>query len=167
MDDELNSLASELGRLLLNMQWQVVTAESCTGGWIAQAITSVSGSSQWFDRGFISYSNASKIDMLAVTNEILEREGAVSAATAAAMAVGALASSKARISVAVTGIAGPEGGSIAKPVGTVWFGFAYSDEEGKTHVFTEKQQFDGDRHTVRYAAVRFGLKELITMVARI
>lgn len=166
MDSELNSLAIQVGELLLNKQKYLVTAESCTGGWIAQTITSISGSSKWFDRGFVSYSNASKVDMLNVSETILQQHGAVSAATAEAMAVGALKASQASISVAVTGVAGPDGGTPQKPVGTVWFGYAYYDAAGKPVVLNEHHLFRGDRFSIRRETVIRVLKKLIELLSQ-
>lgn len=166
MDSELNSLAIQVGELLLKKQKYLVTAESCTGGWIAQTITSIAGSSKWFDRGFVSYSNASKVDMLNVSETILQQHGAVSAATAEAMAVGALKASKASISVAVTGIAGPDGGSPQKPVGTVWFGYAYYDATEKPVVLTEHHLFHGDRFSIRRDTVVRALEKLIELLSQ-
>ena len=116
---ELETLAERLGRELLNRGECLATAESCTGGWVAQSVTAIAGSSTWFDRGFVTYSNAAKVEMLGVPETTLERHGAVSEATARAMAQGALAHSRADWAVAITGIAGPTGGTPEKPVGMV------------------------------------------------
>ncbi len=144
-----------VANLLLKKQLYLVTAESCTGGLIAAACTDLAGSSAWFERGFVTYSNAAKTELLGVPERVLRRAGAVCGPVAKAMAEGALAHSHAQVAVAVTGVAGPSGGSPAKPVGTVWFGFALP---GK--VLTEKCHFDGDRAAVRQATVRHALTRL-------
>ncbi|WP_415911602.1 nicotinamide-nucleotide amidase [Neptuniibacter sp. QD37_11] len=135
----------------------IATAESCTGGWIAQEITAIPGSSAWFDCGFVTYSNASKQKMLGVSKDTLEQNGAVSAEVVAQMAEGALKNSGAHITVATSGIAGPAGGSKEKPVGTVWFAWA---EQGKP-VRTKKCCFDGDRESVRKQAVSVALEGIL------
>jgi nicotinamide-nucleotide amidase len=145
--------------LLLKKQLRLVTAESCTGGLIAAACTDLAGSSAWFERGFVTYSNAAKTELLGVPERVLRRAGAVCGPVAQAMAVGALAHSHAQVAVAVTGVAGPSGGSPAKPVGTVWFGFALPGQ-----VLTEKCHFDGDRATVRQATVRHALERLVELL---
>lgn len=152
-------LSQKLGHLLRDKALMLTTAESCTGGYIAQMITAVPDSSQWFERGFVTYTNAAKREMLGVSAETLAQQGAVSAAVAAEMARGALEHSHAHISVAVSGIAGPSGGSEDKPVGTVWFAIATSDA-----VQTYHQLFSGDRQAIREAAVEFALSELYSMV---
>ena len=134
----------------------MATAESCTGGLIAGACTEVSGSSAWFERGFVTYSNAAKTELLGVPVELIAQHGAVSEPVARAMAAGALAHSPAQLAVAVTGVAGPTGGSADKPVGTVWFGWATP-----AGTFTEHQRFDGDRAAVRAATVRHALAGLL------
>ena len=138
-------------------QWTVAAAESCTGGLIAAAITDIAGSSDWFDRGFVTYSNEAKRQMLGVRAETLAAHGAVSEATAREMAMGALARSGASIAVAVTGIAGPAGGTPAKPVGLVCF--AWAKRGGAVEARTER--FPGDRAAVRAATVRRALEGLI------
>ena len=134
----------------------MATAESCTGGLIAGACTEVSGSSDWFERGFVTYSNAAKTELLGVPAELIGQHGAVSEPVARAMAAGALAHSPAQLAVAVTGVAGPTGGSADKPVGTVWFGWATP-----AGTVTEHQRFDGDRAAVRAATVRHALAGLL------
>ena len=134
----------------------MATAESCTGGLIAGACTDLSGSSAWFERGFVTYSNAAKSELLGLDAALIEAHGAVSEAVARAMAAGALAHSKAQVSVAVTGVAGPTGGSADKPVGTVWFGWATP-----AGVFAEHRRFDGNRVAVRQATVAHGLVGLL------
>ena len=145
--------------LLLKKQLRLVTAESCTGGLIAAACTDLAGSSAWFERGFVTYSNAAKTELLGVPERVLRRAGAVCGPVAQAMAEGALAHSHAQVAVAVTGVAGPSGGSPAKPVGTVWFGFAMPGQ-----VLTEKCHFDGDRAAVRQATVRHALERLVELL---
>jgi len=150
MESELFVLAEQLGRLLKAGGKIVATAESCTGGWIAQTITDVPGSSSWFDRGFVTYSNTSKVQMLGVNPGTLEKYGAVSVETAAEMAAGALTYSEADVAVAVTGIAGPDGGTPDKPVGTVFI--AWTDKNGVAKVV--KKQFTGNRHQIRAQTVK-------------
>ena len=151
------SLAAHLGRLLLDRRWTVATAESCTGGLIAGAITDVAGSSGWFERGFVTYSNEAKIEMLGVSATTLATYGAVSETTAREMAAGALRNSGATLAVAVTGIAGPGGGTPVKPVGLVWL--AWSRRDGPVEVRGE--HFGGDRAAIRAATVRRALEGLI------
>lgn len=151
------ALAQELGRALVARGWRVATAESCTGGLVAAAITSVAGSSGWFERGFVTYSNDAKQGMLGVGSELLDRFGAVSEAVAGAMAEGALAHGTADCAVGVTGIAGPDGGTATKPVGMVCFGWA---ARGSTPIVTTRH-FPGDREAVRQAAVAVALAGLI------
>jgi len=155
--DELNILAQEAGRALKKHGLMLATAESCTGGWAAQMITSVAGSSEWFERGFVSYTNLAKREMLGVKTTILSRYGAVSEQTARAMAEGALLNSHAQVAFAITGIAGPSGGTPEKPVGTVCFAWAGKkrDSNSAKHVFT------GDRETVRRQAVAVALQGLL------
>lgn len=145
----LEALAAEVGALLLSNGQQLAAAESCTGGWVAQCLTSVAGSSDWFERGFVSYSNEAKQEMLGVEIDTLMTHGAVSEAVAAAMAIGALRHSHADWALAVTGIAGPGGGSTDKPVGTVCFGWA--GPEG--HIDVETRRFSGSREEVRAYSV--------------
>jgi nicotinamide-nucleotide amidase len=149
-------LVLALARELKSRGQMMATAESCTGGLIAGACTDVSGSSEWFERGFVTYSNAAKSELLGVPAELIEHHGAVSEPVARAMAAGALAHSPAQLTVAVTGVAGPTGGSADKPVGTVWFGWATP-----AGTFTEHQRFDGDRAAVRAATVRHALAGLL------
>jgi nicotinamide-nucleotide amidase len=148
-DHELTCLATTLGRNLCQRGWMLATAESCTGGWIGAALTAVSGSSTWFDRGFITYSNAAKTEMLGVSPDTLAQHGAVSEATVLAMARGAITRSAAHLAVAVSGIAGPTGGTTEKPVGMVCIAWALAD--GTTHALT--QHFRGDRDAVRRQTV--------------
>ena len=161
----ITELARSLGSALHERGLSLVTAESCTGGGVAAAITEIAGSSQWFERGFVCYSNAAKSELLGVPAYLVERHGAVSAQVAQAMAEGALEHSPADLAVAVTGIAGPEGGTTDKPVGTVWFGWARREAIEITSR-TSCRQFPGDRAGVRAAAVRHALEELQRMVVR-
>jgi nicotinamide-nucleotide amidase len=154
---ELEKLAERVGRLLLERGEWLAVAESCTGGWLAQSVTAIAGSSAWFDRGFVTYSNAAKLDMLGVPESTLERHGAVSEAVARAMAQGVLARSHADWSVSITGIAGPSGGSPEKPVGTVCFAWARKDGGCEA----QSCHFSGDRAAVREQSVRFALDGLI------
>src|SRR5438477_12446531 len=142
-------LAARLGSLARRLGVRIATAESCTAGLIAGAITDIPGSSGWFERGFVTYSNEAKIEMLGVRPETLAADGAVSEATAAEMARGALANSRAQVALAVTGVAGPDGGTPDKPVGTVCF--AWARKEGG--VDTRTRRFAGDREAVRAATV--------------
>jgi len=152
-------LVEKLAARLLQRQWMLATAESCTGGLIAGACTDVSGSSAWFERGFVTYSNAAKTELLGVPVALIETHGAVSEDVARAMAAGALQHSHAQVAVAVTGVAGPTGGTAEKPVGLVWFGFALPDR-----VLTEQMNFTGDRAAVRAAAVRHALTRLLELL---
>lgn len=152
----LEANLTQISLELLKHSHLLATAESCSGGMIAAACTDLAGSSQWFERGFVTYSNAAKVEMLGVPAALIEQEGAVSEAVARAMADGALAHSQAHVSLAVTGVAGPTGGSEAKPVGTVWFAWCVG---GETH--SEMQHFAGDRAAIRAATVRYALQRLL------
>ena len=158
---ETDEMVRRLATALRSRGWRLVTAESCTGGGIAAAVTDLAGSSDWFDRGFVTYSNQAKQDMLGVPAATLAQHGAVSRETVRAMARGALAHSDGQVSVAVSGIAGPGGGSVDKPVGTVWF--AWSLRDGETDAACEC--FPGDRAAVRAAAVRHALRGLLERAA--
>jgi nicotinamide-nucleotide amidase len=158
--EHIPALVEALARELKARGLMVATAESCTGGLIAGACTEVSGSSEWFERGFVTYSNAAKSELLAVPAALIEQHGAVSEAVARAMAVGALAHSSAQLAASVTGVAGPTGGSAEKPVGTVWFGWATP-----AGVFTEHRRFDGDRAAVRQASVQHALSGLLQRIS--
>ena len=160
-DDEFEKLVAELAARLLEKRWTLATAESCTGGWIAKCCTDRAGSSGWFERGFVTYSNAAKNELLRVHPGSLESEGAVSETVAAQMAEGARRGAGTQFALAVTGIAGPEGGAPNKPVGTVWFGWS---QPGRTE--TERRRFDGDRDAVRRQAVAHALRGAIDRLAR-
>jgi len=154
--NDTDTLVEQLANALTARGWTMATAESCTGGLIAGACTDRAGSSDWFERGFVTYSNAAKTDLLGVPADLIAAHGAVSEPVARAMAAGARAHAPVQVAVAVTGVAGPSGGSADKPVGTVWFGWA--TPEG---VFTERQRFDGDRAAVRRATVAHALAGLL------
>ncbi len=155
-EDDVTALARALGRKCLRKRMVVATAESCTGGGVATAITRISGSAKWFDRGFVTYSNDAKREMLGVSQASLRRHGAVSEEVAREMALGALARSPADICVAITGIAGPTGGSRAKPVGTVWF--AWASRGG--FVQARRFRFRGNRVAVRLQSVAISIQGL-------
>ena len=148
-DDALLKLSTELGTVLQKRHWSLALAESCTGGWASQVVTMCKGSSSHFERGFVTYSNLSKTEMLDVSNQTLEQYGAVSEETAREMAAGALKNSNAQVSAAITGIAGPDGATPGKPVGTVCFAWATADGVLKS----ETRHFDGDRDAVRRQSV--------------
>ncbi|SCK61482.1 nicotinamide-nucleotide amidase [Variovorax sp. HW608] len=154
-DLDTPALVQTLADLLQRKRWMMATAESCTGGLIAGACTDLSGSSNWFERGFVSYSNEAKTELLGVDPALIQAHGAVSEPVARAMAEGAVRHSRAQVAVAVTGVAGPTGGSPEKPVGTVWFGWSVDGQ-----VRTEHRRFDGDRAAVRAATVHHALQAL-------
>src|SRR3984957_4847094 len=159
-DAKLKRLAARVGRRLLTEHRHVVTAESCTGGWIAKALTDIAGSSQWFIEGFVTYSNDSKIHRLGVPRSVLQTRGAVSEASVRAMGLGAPRRTGAQVSVAVTGIAGPGGAVPGKPVGTVWLGWAV--RRGRAmRVAVQLKHFRGDRDAVRRKTVRAALVGLL------
>ncbi|MCB5303289.1 MULTISPECIES: nicotinamide-nucleotide amidase [Yersinia] len=155
-EKQLRQLSIAVGNKLKARAAWVTCAESCTGGWVAKALTDIAGSSAYFDRGFVTYSNAAKHDLLGVDETTLANYGAVSEAVVREMALGALSAANADFAVAISGIAGPDGGSADKPVGTVWFAFAA--REGR--VVAYKQLFSGDRDTVRLQAAVFALQTL-------
>ena len=161
MQESTLSLASKLGEILVSRQKTISCAESCTGGGIAYAITSTSGSSGWFNRSFVTYSNQAKQDLLGVKAQTLEDFGAVSEQTVLEMAIGTAAASNADIAISVSGIAGPDGGSPDKPVGTVWFGFFVDGD-----ITTDIQVFTGDRHLVRAKAIDFALDKMLQLIAK-
>ena len=161
-DRELDDLAQRVGRALEARGLMVATAESCTGGWIAEAITAIPGSSAWFERGFVTYTNVSKREMLGVSAETLERHGAVSEQVVREMASGAIERSHAQVAVSVSGVAGPSGGSPEKPVGTVCFGWAAPGS-----ATTETRRFEGDREAVRRQSVLHALEVLRLTLERL
>jgi nicotinamide-nucleotide amidase len=156
-DDELYALAQAVGAALKARGLMLATAESCTGGWVSEAVTMVSGSSEWFDRGFVTYTNAAKREVLAVRQETLALHGAVSEQTVREMAAGALAASRAHIAVAVSGVAGPTGGTPGKPVGMVCFGWARRGEPPSATTC----RFEGDRYAVRRQSVIEALQAVL------
>ena len=159
MDNALFPLSTAVGHALQARGLLLATAESCTGGGVAQAVTDIPGSSAWFERGFVTYSNGAKSGMLGVPAELIAAHGAVSEEVAAAMAQGTLAHSEAQVAVSTTGIAGPTGGVPGKPVGTVCFGWAM---DGR--VQTQRLVFAGDRQAVREQAVAHALRELLRFI---
>ncbi|WP_374267020.1 nicotinamide-nucleotide amidase [Zoogloea sp.] len=161
MDTRLDTLSRLVGDHLAARGWRLVTAESCTGGWVAEVVTATAGSSAWFDCGFVTYSNDAKCALLGVSPMTLARHGAVSEPTTAAMARGALERAEADVALSISGIAGPGGGSAEKPVGTVCFGWARSGESPQTATC----RFDGDRESIRRQAVVFALTELLRRYA--
>ena len=158
--DATTALITRLAQRLQDRGWMLATAESCTGGMIAAACTDLAGSSAWFERGLVTYSNEAKTELLGVDAELIRTHGAVSEPVARAMAAGAVARSHARVSVAVTGVAGPSGGSAAKPVGTVWFGWALPGR-----LESQCMHFPGDRAAVRQATVLHALTRLESWLA--
>lgn len=157
---ELIKLAGLVGEALQRRNLMLATAESCTGGWVAQVVTSISGSSRWFERGFVTYSNDAKQEMLGVDGAVLERHGAVSEPVVAQMVTGALRYSHAQVALAVSGIAGPEGGSQEKPVGTVCLAWGLRDQP----VVTRRVHLPGNRQEVRQQAVIEALNGLIELL---
>jgi nicotinamide-nucleotide amidase len=158
--DELTLLAAELGKRLKALNAQVTTAESCTGGGIAEAITRIPGSSAWFEAGYVTYSNTQKTGQLDVPTALFTTVGAVSREVVEAMVAGAQEKSRARFAVAVSGVAGPDGGSIDKPVGTVWLSWGAGQQ-----LISRRRQFDGDRDEVRRQTVKAALEGLIRLTA--
>jgi len=155
----LDALAARVGERLRSSKALLVTAESCTGGWVAQAVTAIAGSSEWFERGFVVYSNAAKQELLGVRAKTLQRHGAVSEQTARELALGALERSRGTIALAVTGVAGPGGGSAEKPVGLVWFAWATRQE-----VRSESRLLAGDREAVRRQSVVRALEGVLELL---
>ena len=157
----LQTLATELGEVLVTRGLTLAAAESCTGGWLAQTATGVVGSSAWFDRGFVVYSYASKCEMLGLDSEFLERHGAVSQGCVEAMAKAALARSNADVAIAISGVAGPSGGTLEKPVGLVWMACASPE----SRVTSRVHQFDGDRNCIRAQSVALALRLVVEVLA--
>ncbi|MGH8295106.1 MAG: nicotinamide-nucleotide amidohydrolase family protein [Steroidobacteraceae bacterium] len=156
-DEDLYQLAEEVGRSAHAAGWRIVTAESCTAGWIAKVLTDVPGSSQWVDSGYVTYSNTAKMRAVGVSARTLAEQGAVSEATVREMANGALLAAGAEMAIAVSGIAGPDGGTAEKPVGTVWFGIATAEAGGPAAI-CELRRFSGDRDQVRRQSVEHALR---------
>jgi nicotinamide-nucleotide amidase len=161
-DADLLALASQVGQFLLQSQRRLVSAESCTGGFIAKALTDIPGSSQWFECGYVTYSNAAKTRDLGVLPGTLLEHGAVSEAAVREMAAGALRVARVDVAIAVTGIAGPDGAAPGKPVGTVWFGTCVR-RAARVEVATRREQFAGDRYAVRRSAVDYALKLILNL----
>lgn len=161
MDKKIATLAGEVAALLTEQKLTLAVAESCTGGGLCQALTDIPGSSAWFDRGFITYSNQAKIEMLGVSSTLLEQYGAVSFEAARAMVEGVHGQSNAELAIAITGIAGPDGGTAEKPVGTVFFGIGQKGQAVKI----DKRRFKGGREEVRARSVEFVLKALLKTLA--
>lgn len=162
--DRLERAAQATGAALAARGWALTTAESCTGGLVSAAVTSISGSSGWFDRGFVTYSNTAKTSLLGVPTELIDRVGAVSMEVAQAMAEGALQHAQADVAVSITGIAGPTGGSADKPVGTVWFGLAWR-ADGHVQSQTRHALFAGDRTAVRTQSALLALEWVGSLAA--
>ena len=160
--NDLTLLSHQLSQQLLAKDWMLCTAESCTGGLIAGTCTDLPGSSLWFERGFVTYSNAAKTEMLGVPASLIADHGAVSEPVALAMTSGAIAHAQAQVSVAVTGVAGPGGGTAAKPVGTVWLAWSIGGQ-----LSAERCHFEGDRAQVRQATVRYAMQGLISRLSQI
>jgi nicotinamide-nucleotide amidase len=156
----METLIKELATQLTERAFKLATAESCTGGGVAWHVTELAGSSDWFDRGFVTYSNLAKIEMLGVSQTLLDSYGAVSAEVVRAMAEGALSRSQAQVSLAITGIAGPGGGTPTKPVGTVWFGWAGINFETAAN----KQLFQGNRTEIRQQSIHYALENLLRLL---
>ena len=152
-------LTKTLAAILLSRNWMVSLAESCTGGLVSATLTELAGSSEWFERGYITYSNEAKTECLEVPARLIESHGAVSELVAKAMAEGARINSGSDVAISITGIAGPSGGTAEKPVGTVCFGWATENQ-----TFTKTVHFDGDRQAVRQQATEFALTELIALL---
>jgi nicotinamide-nucleotide amidase len=149
----------ELAKIFLKNKWRLSTAESCTGGLVAASITALAGSSDWFERGYVTYSNDAKSQDIGVKAQLIQQHGAVSEEVAKAMAKGAKQSSGADVALSITGIAGPTGGSVEKPVGTVWFAWAFHDGP----IVSEKKLFSGDREAVRSQACDYSLNKLLEL----
>jgi len=153
-----------LAETFRSRNWKLAAAESCTGGLVCATLTELAGSSEWFERGFITYSNQAKVDSLGVAAEMIASSGAVSEPVAKAMAQGAQVHSGAHVAISVTGIAGPSGGSTEKPVGTVCFGWAIQNDAGENKVLTKTMHFDGDRQAIRQQACNYVLNELAKLL---
>ena len=162
-DADLYTLAETVGRELQAAGWRIVTAESCTAGWIAKALTDVPGSSQWVDSGYVTYSNTAKMRDVGVSERTLAEHGAVSEATVREMANGALRAAGVEMAVAVSGVAGPDGGTAEKPVGTVWFGIATTEAQGSA-ALCELRHFAGDRDRVRRQSVDHALRLVLRLL---
>lgn len=160
----LYDVANELGSILQAQNLNVVTAESCTGGWVAQAITAIPGSSLWFQQGWVTYSNESKTKELGVPAELINKHGAVSDEVVTAMSSGALLNSGADVAIATSGVAGPDGGTVINPVGTVWIAIAFKLDNQECDVQTWRLSLDGDRKSIREQTVYIVLIHLIDIL---
>jgi nicotinamide-nucleotide amidase len=158
------ALVKKLAEVLLSKNWQMAAAESCTGGLVCATLTELAGSSAWFERGYITYSNQAKEACLGVPVDLLKSFGAVSEQVAKAMAAGAQVNSGANTAIAVTGVAGPTGGSEEKPVGTVCFGWAIQNDAGENRLLTKTMRFEGDRQAIREQACHYVLSELVKLL---
>lgn len=163
-ESHLETLSIQLGQCLKQQGKTVTCAESCTGGWIAKVLTDIAGSSDYFHRGFVTYSNEAKHQMIGVTEDALQQFGAVSQQVVSEMALGALNKANADFAISVSGIAGPGGGSAEKPVGTVWFGFAYKTLLGKSEVITKQCVFQGDRYLIRLKSTYYAIETLLQII---
>lgn len=164
---KLTLIVGQLAELLIKNNKKLTVAESCTGGWLAKVLTDLAGSSVWFERGFVTYSNQAKHEMLGVAESTLGTYGAVSQETVTEMALGALKNSHADFSLSISGIAGPGGGSVDKPVGLVWFAWADKKNNIKDIIFSEQKIFSGNREAVRQQAVDYALTGLIKLLNEI
>jgi nicotinamide-nucleotide amidase len=162
---ELDELTSAVATAFSERGWTLAVAESCTGGLLAASLTNLAGSSQWFERGYVTYSNAAKVSCLEVSPLLIEAEGAVSEAVARAMVLGAQLGSGVTAAISITGIAGPGGGTAEKPVGTVCFGWALERADASNHITTTTAHFVGNRQSVRQQAVLFALRGLLQSIA--
>jgi len=163
-NNEITVLVDQVAEHLLRHQQKIAVAESCTGGWVAKVLTDLAGSSEWFERGFVTYSNQAKGEMLSVSETTLNTFGAVSQETVGEMALGTLNNSHADFSLSVSGIAGPGGGSEDKPVGLVWFAWAKNENKKPVIVASENQIFKGDREAVRQQSVGYAIAKLIALL---
>ena len=161
---DLQELSSAVATAFSQRGWTLAVAESCTGGLLAASLTDLAGSSQWFERGYVTYSNAAKVSCLEVSPLLIEAEGAVSEVVARAMALGAQLRSGVTAAISITGIAGPGGGTAEKPVGTVCFGWAVERVDASNHITTTTAHFLGDRQSVRQQAVLFALRGLLQAI---
>ena len=161
MTEDITQLAQRLGNKLSTKGWQITCAESCTGGGVGYAITSISGSSAWFKKGFITYSNDAKQELLGVSEDTLIQHGAVSAQTVEKMAKGAAKKANAEVAIAISGVAGPGGGTLNKPVGTVWFGFYINGQS-----ISQKLMITGDRQAVRIKAIEYALSSALVLLQK-
>ncbi|WP_371818542.1 CinA family protein [Polynucleobacter sp. MWH-CaK5] len=157
---DLHEITQDLARVLIKNNWHLSTAESCTGGMVAASITELTGSSEWFERGYVTYSNQSKSEDIDVSQNLIEQHGAVSDQVARAMALGAKQNSCSDLSLSITGIAGPTGGSPEKPIGTVCFAWALANDQ----IVSETKHFEGNRQQIRQQACDFSLRKLLSLV---